>query len=265
MASAILMVSSLQATVIFSDSFDYGSSDLGFNSGSVGNWSSTSGVLKYDADGGLSTSTVSGSGGSMWLDFNDVRTAGNSDPNLAYSTLGAGDEMWLSYLVDFTAGGAVTSSLELEGGTVSDIHVNITSAGSIVVDATLDTTLNNSNGTGLTLSTGVHHVLLRATKGTGTSPINSQLDLWLNPTDTSSVAGLGAAGWTLDSSDGQVKWGRDTDTFSSITANPNEQGRLDEIRIATTFSELNLVPEPSSALLLGFAGGFALLRRRRVS
>jgi len=48
----------------------------------------------------------------------------------------------------------------------------------------------------------------------------------------------------------------------SVMAQPLQQGRIDEIRVATTFNEVINVPEPSVALL-GAIGFLALPRRRR--
>jgi hypothetical protein len=127
--------------------------------------------------------------------------------------------------------------------------------------------VNASNITGINLASGTYLMLARYTKGSGTSPINSAVDLWINPADTSSVAALGAANWTLDSGNGEVKWGRDENILTSISAQPSQQGRIDEIRVATEFSELNLaatvIPEPSTALLGGLGFLTLLLRRRR--
>lgn len=256
------MMAGSHGASIFSDSFDYGGTDSSING--LGGWTVGSSVLKYDADGGLTAPKVAGAGGgAMWLDFNDARIANNASPNFVYSTLGAGDELWLSFVVDFTTGGTTGVSLDLEGGVVSDILFDISTAGAVSVGATLNSNVNQIHSTGLNLTSGTHHVLLRAIKGTGASPIDSQLDLWLNPTNTSNTIALGTSNWTLDSGDGQIKWGRDTDTFSSIDAGPSSNGRIDEIRITTSFAELNLVPEPSSALMILLSGFFLLFVRRR--
>lgn len=260
-----LLTGAAQGAILFNDSFDYGSSDTGISS--AGNWSSTSSVLKYDADGGLDVPQMSGeSGGAMWLDFNDSRTASNSADftTLNLTTLGAGDSVWMTTLFQYVSGNT-DHSLEVAGGSVSGMGFAVSGTGGVSVKATLNTTVNATNGTGITLTTGTYLMLARYTKGSGTSPVDSAVDLWINPADASSVSALGTADWTLDSGDGQVKWGRDGNSLTSISeATPSQQGRIDEIRVATTFSELNLaaIPEPSTALL-GALGLLALLRRRR--
>jgi hypothetical protein len=198
--------------------------------------------------------------------LNSARTASNGIDftTLDLTTLGAGDSVWMAALFQYV-GGNSSHQLLVSGGTVSEMGVTIAGGGGVSVEATLNNSVNTTNSTGLSLTTGTHLMLLRYTKGTGTSPVDSSVDLWINPANTGSIGGLGAADWTLDSNDGEVKWGRDGNSLTSIsTVQPSQQGRTDEIRIATEFSELNLapIPEPSVALL-GSLGLLALLRRRR--
>ena len=262
--AAFGFVGGLQGSMLFSDSFDYGSSTT--NIGSVGNWSSGSSVLKYDHDGGLTHPSVGGAtGGSMWLDFNDARSASNSTDftSLDLTTLGQGDTVWMTSIFQYVAGNS-SHGLTVSGGSVSEMGFSISGAGNVSVVATLNTTVNATNGTGINLTSGTYMMLARYTKGSGTSPNDSAVDLWINPPSASSVSALGTADWTLDSSDGDVKWGRDGNSLTGLTdVQPSQQGRIDEIRMATTFSELNLVPEPSAALFGGFALLALMLRRRR--
>jgi hypothetical protein len=262
LAATTVAATSATSAVIYSESFDYGGTTADLSGIPTSAWNDGTGTIQYDHDGGLSTATVTNTGGAMFRTTSSTFTTVDSTPNFSYTTLGAGNEMWLSYLVDFTSGETNPFALTLDGGSVSSLGIDFSTTAAVTVRATLDGTVNKANDTGLTLGNGVSHILLRATKGTGTSPVNSQLDLWINPSSVGSVGALGAASWTLDSGDGEVKWGRDGNTFSSIIAAPSAGGRLDEIRIATSFSELSLVPEPSTALL-GALGFLALLRRRR--
>ena len=248
---------------LFNDSFDYGSSTDALTN--VSNWTSNSSVLKFDHDGGLTNPNVTSSGGSMWLDFNDARDAANSTDftTLDLTTLGQGDSVWMMSLFQYV-GGNNSHTLTVAGGSVSEMGFGISSGGNVSVRATLNTTVNGNNSTGINLNDGTHFLLTRYTKGSGTSPTDSSVDLWVNPDNTSSVTALGTADWTLDSSDGDVKWGRDGNSLTSLTdVQPSQQGRIDEIRIATDFSDLALVPEPSTAVLSTIALLALAFRRRR--
>jgi hypothetical protein len=246
---------SAHATVIFSDSFDYGGTTT--NIGSVGNWSSGSSVLKYDHDGGLEYATLAGeTGGAMWLDYTAERSGSSNFTNFDLTPLEQGDAVWMAALFQYVSGNNA-HSLAISGGTVSAMGVTITGAGDVVVTGTLNTTVSASNDTQIDLGTGTYLMLLRYTKGSGSSPVDSKIDLWINP----APASLGTADWTLDSDDGQVKWGRDGNALTGLSATPSQQGRIDEIRIATSLGEINLVPEPASMALLGL-GGLMMLRRR---
>lgn len=261
---ALMTGTNLHAAVLFEDSFDYGDSTTAI--GNAGNWSSGSGVLKYDHDGGLENDVMAGeAGGAMWLDYNDARSASNGTDftSLDLSTLGEGDTVWFASLNQYVTGNT-THSIEIAGGSVSEMGFTIGGTGGVSVIGTLNTTVNAYNSTGINLSSGDYLMLLRYTKGSGTSPTDSQIDLWINPDDASSVSALGTADWTLDSGDGQVKWGRDTDSLTSISeAQPSQQGRIDEIRIGTEFSEMNLtaIPEPSTLALVGLGLFGAFFRR----
>lgn len=264
---AILTVSAIvtaaNATVIYSESFDYGSSDA--TVGSVGNWNSSSGVLKYDADGGLDHPALTDeAGGAMWLDYDEARTATDSTPNFDLSTtygFGAGDTVWMATLFEYVSN-TNAHFVDVAGGSVSSMGVSISSAGDVSVKATINSSVNATNSTGITLGDGIYLMLLRYTKGSGTLPTDSAVDLWINPTDASSAAALGTADWTLDSGDGQIKWGRDGDVLSSIEAGPSQQGRIDEIRLATSLAEIGVVPEPASLALVGL-GGLLMMGRTR--
>jgi hypothetical protein len=255
-----LIGTSANAAVLFYDSFNYGPTTTGI--ASAGNWSSSSTVLKYDANTNLTHPAVGdSSGGSMWLDFNQSRTASNSTDftNLALGGLGAGDTVWFASLNQFV-GGNTDHLIHIAGGTVSGMGFTISPAGVVSVRASKSGSGANSENTGLSVADGVHLILLSYTKGSPVdSPTNSVVRLWINPQDASSETALGAADWTFSSS----LWGRDGNTLTGISpAQPSQQGRIDEIRVATTFEELNLIPEPASLGLLGL-GGLLMLRRVR--
>ncbi|MCH7228707.1 Ig-like domain-containing protein [Haloferula sp. A504] len=243
-----LLAGTAHAASIYDDSFNYGDATVAI--GGLGAWSSGSSVLKYDHDGGLDHPAMSGeTGGAMWLDFTDARSASDSSINFDLTTLSEGDAVWMAVLFQYVSGNT-PHELEVSGGTVSAMGVTISSAGGVFVKATLNQTVNASNNTGLSLTDGTHLMLLRYTKGAGTSPVDSAVDLWINPADVSSPTALGTADWTLDSTDGQVKWGRDGNVLSSISATPSQQGRIDEIRLATTLADVIAPASDTTAPLI---------------
>jgi hypothetical protein len=242
----------LVAASIFEDSFDYGDSTVQI--GTVGSWSSGSSVLKYDHDGGLDNAGLAGtSGGAMWLDYNDARSASHSFSNsLDLSTLGEGNAVWVASLFEYVTGNS-SHTLSIGGGSVSEMGIAIGGSSNVVMTCTLNQTVNAGINTGINLGSGTYLILLRYTKGSGTSPNDSRVDLWINPADTSSEDALGMADWTLDSNDGQVKWGRDTDSLTGISlAQPSQQGRIDEIRIATDLATITggVQPPPPPGTLV---------------
>ncbi|NWK55082.1 PEP-CTERM sorting domain-containing protein [Verrucomicrobiaceae bacterium N1E253] len=86
---------------------------------------------------------------------------------------------------------------------------------------------------------------------TGTS-----VDMWVDPSDTSSVAALGVAdkAWSgTDITPNSADW-------SQIRIGTNDTISVSQLTAATTLAEA--VPEPSSTALIGL-GGIALILRRR--
>jgi hypothetical protein len=200
----------------------------------------------------------------MWLNFNDSRSASNITDftTLDLSTTAGfdtGGTVWMMSLNQFVSGNS-SHEITIPGGTVSGMGFTITSAGNVSVRASKSGAGNNNEATGLSaLSSGNYMMLLSYTKGSpSNSPTNSIVNLWINPTDASSESALGTPDWSFSSS----LWGRDGNSLTSITATPSQQGRIDEIRVTTSFAELGLIPEPTTALLGGI-GFLFLLRRRR--
>ncbi|MBI1337154.1 MAG: PEP-CTERM sorting domain-containing protein [Phycisphaera sp.] len=266
-AVVVIGIGTASAASIYSESFDYGSSDLPFNGGNVGTWTSNSGVLKYDADGGLASSQLTGeTGGSMWLDYTAARTGNDSSLNYAMSSMGIGNTVWVAALFQYVTGTGTDHILTIGGGVISSLGIAITSGGNVVVSAADPSNTNGavgSNSTGITnVANGTYLVLLRATVGSNsynnTGSPDSTVDFWFDPSD---VTNLGTPDWT---STGGSKFGRSTDTFSSVSATPSEQGRTDEIRIANSLAELGAnIPEPASLALFALGGLMVLSRRRK--
>lgn len=262
----------LKAAPIYSDSFDYGDADVTI--GSLPNWNSGSGVLLYDADGGLAhPSLQQEKGGSMWLNYDEPRSATDSSINLDFDVdgLSPGDEVWLSSLFQYVSGSG-SQIIRVTGGAVSALGFTIDGDGDVLVRAADSQNSNGDDngdiGTGVNVGSSgstPYLMLLRATIGTNSwnnsgSP-DSVVEFWFDPVDTSSVGALGAADWT--STGGVSKFGRSTDSFSSIFAQPTAGGRIDEIRLGTSLVEVTgVIPEPGT-LLVAALGSLMIVFRRK--
>ena len=142
---------------------------------------------------------------------------------------------------------------------VNGIGFGSDSSGNIFLKASNNGGAAEEWDTGLEVSLGETYLfIVRGTKGSGTSPTKSFVDIWVNPADTSSVAGLGTPtlGTGTDS-----KFGRETGAYDSVIVDLSYQSRADEIRMGETLNDV-IVPEPATMSLLAL-GGLAMIRRRR--
>ena len=99
------------------------------------------------------------------------------------------------------------------------------------------------------------HLLARLEFDVNGGGTPDQVSLWVNPSDTTSLATLGTPSATVaDNNLGPYTRLRLGTGSSSLTA--------DNLYIGTTLADVTPVPEPSSAALLGL-GGLALILRRR--
>lgn len=260
-----LSTSGGRAAILYSESFDYGGSFIGFSSNSVGTWTSVSAVLQYDPDTNLSHPGLSATtGGSMWLDFDQARSATDGSININMAGYGAGDSFWFATLFDYV-GGNTNHELVFQGGTVTALGFRIDGGGGVSVLASDNGGASNVwHATGVTgVTDGTYLLLARATIGNTFDAFgvdNSVVEFWFNPLNTSSEAALGAATWTTGP---DSKFGRASQAITGVFAQPSQQGRIDEIRVATDlFEVITLAPEPSTAMLSAL-GLLALLGRRR--
>ncbi|MFK7911230.1 MAG: PEP-CTERM sorting domain-containing protein [Akkermansiaceae bacterium] len=257
--TALIAVSPLHAALIYNESFDYGGTTG--NLDAVSSWGSASTFNDYVHDGGLDVAGMNGETGGAWF---AERPGGNLTASLStstidLSTISAGETIWAGVIFDYKTGGG-THSLSFGGGSVSGLGFLINAAGDVSVSASNNGGATSTNDTGVDATDGTYFLLLRATKGTGTSPTNSVVDFWFNPTDASSVGALGSADWTTGA---DSKWGRDSQTMSGISGLNSSGGSMDEIRLGNDLVDVvGVVPEPSTTTLLGL-GGLALILRRR--
>lgn len=252
------------AASLYSEGFDYGGANIGVATGNLGTWTSNSNVLQYDWDGGLDVPTMNGeTGGALWLNFSDPRNASDSSLNVDMSGLAAGGTIWMAAIAEYVSGTGTAHSIQAQGGSVTGIGFEITSAGDVRVYGSNNGSATTTTDTGINAASGTYLLLLRATKGNTTDSFgvnNSVIDFWFDPSDTSSVGALGGADWTTGA---DSKFGRDSQSLTSIFAQPSEQGRIDEIRLGEDLIDVIGVPEPTSVALLGL-GGLMLARRRRL-
>ena len=255
--------------VIFSDSLDYGGSDILLNGVNATGWTTPSSTLLiYDADAGLTDVRVTGAtGGALGIPGSTTsQTAQKSFTSYPMSNITAGGTVWMSALVQYVSGGTNDYFVRSTGGgsTVTDLGFGITSTGTLQLygsDGGSANTVINTGTTGIT--SGTYLIVVRATKGTGTSPLDSTIDLWLDPADTTDPGTLGSVTFSTGA---DSKFGRDSQALDRMEVEMASGGAIDEIRFATDFSELNLysIPEPSTAILAGLGlAGLCLRRKRR--
>jgi len=265
----------LRAEVIYSESFDYGTTS-GVDLETVSNWDTPStGDPRYSSSGldvaGMSNETggrmINGGDNSRSRDTDYDFTIGNT-PSAAVpmSDLAVGDSLWLAAIFDYKIDGygeGVTGvnygfSLQVKGG-YSTMGAAIDPSGDVFVATTNTST---SQDTGISVVTGTYLMLFKYTKGAADGS-GSSVDLWIDPANTSSEGSLGTADYTNNS----ITWGSDSDSLTQVLADLTVNGSgFDEIRLATELSEAitNVtIPEPSTLILalLGLTG--MLVRRRR--
>jgi len=253
-----------QAAVLFEESFEYGGSLDDIRN--VSTWDTTSGVIDYDPTG-LDAPGMNGeAGGSILHNF----SGGSRSANLSISvdpfpTASAGDEFWFAGLIQLnslTFNNSTGFSFS-NGQSVNNMGFFINSSGDVILNASDNGGAASSIDTGEDITaTGTYLFLSRATIGAGPdSDKQSTVDFWFNPTDTSSVAALGAATFSTGA---DSKIGRSTGAYSSVSVNfGSENERVDEIRFGESLVDVVGVPEPGTFALVGIAFGTLLLIRRQ--
>lgn len=264
-----LALGTAQAATLFDESFEYGGSDID-PIDTLANYSANTGVIEYDADISLTHSGMNEStGGSIFYNFASAgtRSAENTDPNFGYTSAGAGDTFWLAGLIQYNnavPSGEDPLTITFQAGVVNDWGFGIDDGGNVLLIGSDDggATAGHDTGADIVADGSTYLFLSRATLGSGTSPSNSTIDFWFNPSDTSSVAALGAVTFSTGA---DSKIGRDSETYSSLNfALGGSPGvRADEFSFGDDLVDVVGVPEPGTLALVGIAlGALAVIRRR---
>jgi len=262
----LLIASHAQATLLFTESFNYGPSLDDIRN--VSSWTTGSGVIDYDPNGLSSDGMNDETGGSILHNFDGggSRSASLSISVDPFPTASAGDEFWIAGLIDLT-------TLSLDGSTgfnfsntqsVNSWGVTVNSSGDVLLNVSDNGGAAANRDTGVDITaTGTYLFLSRATIGAGgDSDKQSTVDFWFNPTDTSSVAALGAATFTTGA---DSKIGRSTGSYTSVSASfGSDFARVDELRLGESLVDVVGVPEPGTLALMSLAGFSVLFFRRRL-
>ncbi len=278
-AAAGLLTGHAEGSILFWDSFEYG--DERDNIQDVSDWETTSGVLMYDPDMGLTHPGLDEeAGGALQHDFGSGNRGPNHpiDPLDPFTGQPEGTELWMAGLIQLENEDepGERTRVALETGSVVNTfgfgfepivetvdEEEQTVGMEVSVNAWQDDAVGRWNRTGIEVEPGdgqTHLFLLRGVKGSGESPNDSLIEFWFNPEDTSSLAALGTPDWQSDPND--TRWGREEEPpYEEIAVRLSHQSLVDEIRLGSSLDSV-IIPEPASLSLLGL-GGLVLLGRRR--
>lgn len=168
----------------------------------------------------------------------------------------ASSEWWMSIMVNRLAWTAANNSYAV-GGFTNDANNGLqvgydNSAGDTAPDLILRVGGQNIVLAADTASSDNQLVIVRLDVVAGLDTIS----VWIDPDNVNDAADLVLT--NIDLTDSQTPF------TQSRYESPGSSGNtfFDELRLATTFEDVNGVPEPGSLALLGL-GGLAMLRRRR--
>jgi hypothetical protein len=268
LSSLLLATSAAPAAILFRESVDYAAAD-GSKAQDLPGYDGNTGVIFYE-DTGLGYPDLTGAaGGQLLYDFS-TNTGNRSVDRAAsvdFSFLNPGDQVYLFALgrVDAAIQGA---GAELILDPASNKQVNRFAFGFDADNAYFRA--QDSGADVVRIGDTPYSVgetvgfLIRATRGTGTSPVNSSLEFWINP----DLSNLGAADTSMLSKalrPGASEAIEEMVFFAEVTGTVG----FDEIIVATEledFAATAVIPEPSTVVLMGvgvLALGVILRRRLR--
>ena len=228
--------------------------------GLTGTWSESSvGFDDWDTiSGGLTHPSVATTDGMVKM----TRTESGGHPkyNYADTEYSSGNDQvyWVAFLMQFSNHNA--QRIEVDFG-ANPLGIGIDGSGHPGIGSGGNLTTDGST----TLAVDTTYLFVAKVDGTGNTSGGDSEDqyLWIDPDPTTEPL-VGSANAHRDSGD---RFGL-TNTYPrdvGLLANAEQdQTRYwDEIQVATSFEDLNLIPEPATLALLGLGGAVMLGRRRR--
>jgi hypothetical protein len=293
-----LIVPSARAALIFNDEFvtgpggyTAGANLLGQNptvTGFAGPWAGSNTATLRPNSTNLSMAGVTNDGGS--LATNTLAAGGSRSDSRSLSAYTGSDTLWFSSLASFDEAALTTGAGQTFTAFLSGPLPTTSSSGSTAA------TWLSSNGGSLTgFAWGVDNGQFRLKYHTGASSVstaippdlsltanttyllvarvsvnasgNDTLDFWLLDSAPANEAALGTPTYSLSANflDSNTDITTVNTYLGSTNTDPVQNVSWDAIRMGTSFSDLQIVPEPSIAALLSGAGIALLLRRARRS
>lgn len=243
-ACAALAAGSANATVLFSDDFSSLSGGSGWAAASTWSVANNGGTRAIVGDQMVLTKTDTSNSNT----FRDLDTA----------ITVAGADFWFVANYTYTGTRAKADTffgIQFMDGTTTDNFIGANTGATNWRFIQDGTTVDTSPAVPVTSS--LAQVVMHFTE--------SKLDMWVDPTDTSSVGALGTAHATYDPA-GSIAGVTEWDRIRLLVGHGNSGTGTSEITVdnmiaATTFGEA--VPEPGSLALLGLGGLLVASRRRR--
>jgi len=256
-AVAMLMVVGAQAQVVFYESFNFTTTDLGTQSG----WTNVnSGDTVGTVSGNLSVSGLAASTGNR-VAFD----AAGIDPHRTYTAINSGT-VWFSFAFQVSGLG----SLNATGGYFAGLGANTSLFSSTI--------WTRSDGAGFDIGVSNNTAVPGTNWTAGTTAINTtqfvvgNFDLaadtsafWINPS-SSDFGTVSAPTATFSGLSGTTRTTLDRFFIrqDGTTATPFVQ--LDELRVGQDWASVTPIPEPSTYALLGLGlGALWFLRRKKLS
>lgn len=276
LAGSLLAVATAHSALLYNESFDYSAQlsnndPIGTGAGGISHFSGNSTALDWVSSGLTHSALNNETGGAIFHDRDSGnRTTSSSDPSFLpldpFTPSSPGDTFWIAGLIQYNDPGSVTVAFN-NGEAVNRWGFGIDSSNNVIAVGAVGAgaATNNDTGVDAVADGSTYLFLARGTVGTGTSPTDSQLDFWFNPSDTSSVGALGGATWSTSGSGS--KFGRHNgggnDTYTTVSYSFNAtSSAVDEIRFGNSFEDVIGVPEPGTLSLVGLALGSLLFARR---